>query len=201
MKQCMAQIDNKKTALTESYFRMKKIAFKIKQWEEKGDEYSLILAEEGKVGLIDGQEAIEHAMREIKMYQQAYDDIAESYGIDETWDEADFEKLEEENHIRMAFRNGVRNVMTNGTLGNGTLEYLEQFGIHPMTAHQLIHQYVNDTQKIIEEGKAPTVEHLYEFLDNCGEMFKDAHKSVMKRIGIEELIKDEYLYQELRDTA
>ena len=50
MKQCMSQIDNKKRALKEAFFRMKKSGYKIKQWEKKGDEYSLILAEEAKVG-------------------------------------------------------------------------------------------------------------------------------------------------------
>jgi hypothetical protein len=57
--------------------------------------------------------------------------------------------------------------MTGGALGNGTLEYLEQFGIHPMTADKMIKGYIEKTNGLIEEGRAPTVEHVYEFVDYC----------------------------------
>ena len=50
--------------------------------------------------------------------------------------------------------------------------------------------------KMIAEGKMPTVKHLYDFLDKMAETFHDAHKAVMNRIGIKELIKDEFLYLE-----
>ena len=78
---------------------------------------------------------------------------------------------------------------------------LEQFGIHPMTAHKMISDYVNECEVMMKDGKAPTVDSLYNFLDHCAEVFKDCHKAVMRRIGIDNLIKDEYLFQELRDTA
>jgi len=201
LRQVLAQIEQKRQALEEAAWEYKKDAIKLKRLRESGDELEQIEADQLEHNRHRSKIYLEGALKELATYQEVYDEIKKSHNIPDDWDELNLESEEITNHIRMAFRNGVRNVMTNGTLGNGTLEYLEQFGIHPMTAHQLIHQYVNDTQKIIEEGKAPTVEHLYEFLDNCGEMFKDAHKSVMKRIGIEELIKDEYLYQELRDTA
>ena len=42
----------------------------------------------------------------------------------------------------------------------------------------------------------PTVEHLYAFLDRMAAQFNDAHKMVMKRIGIKELIKEDFLYLE-----
>ncbi len=104
MKQCLAQIERKTGALREAYFDMKKKAFKVQQWEKAGDEYSMIKAEEGRVGMASSQDSIEHAMREINMFQTAYEDIREQYGIPEDWDEADFEESEAENHIRMAFR-------------------------------------------------------------------------------------------------
>ena len=96
MKQCSAQIDNKTSALQGVYFKMKKAAYKIKKWEEKGTEYSLLLAEEARVGLMEANDGISHAIREIKMYQEAYEEIRKHHGIDENWDEADFNKLEEE---------------------------------------------------------------------------------------------------------
>ena len=134
-------------------------------------------------------------------YHDVYDEIKQAHNIPDDWDELNLEREEIENHIKMAVRNGLRDVLGKGTLGAGTLEYLEQFGIHPMTAHKMISDYVNECEVMMKDGKAPTVDSLYNFLDHCAEVFKDCHKAVMRRIGIDNLIKDEYLFQELRDTA
>lgn len=191
MKQCMAQIEKKKNALRESYFRMKKTAYKIKQWEEKGDEYSLILAEEAKIGLVESQDSIEHAMREIKMYQEAYDEIAESYGIDDSWDEADFLKMEEENHVRMAFRLAVRRLMEQDSIDRATSEYMEANGIHPMAGERLARQYCDEVKQILDEGKAPPIKHFHAFLDRMVEIFQGSYKDTMERVGIKSIIREQ----------
>ena len=190
MKQCMSQIDRKKSALKEAFFRMKKSGYKIKQWEKKGDEYSLILAEEAKVGLVDSEDSITHALREIKMYQEAYEEIREHHGINANWDEADFNKLEEENHIRMAFRLAVRRLMEQGSIDRATSEYMEANGIHPMSGERLAREYHKETLKLLDEGKAPPVKHFHMFLDSMVEMFKGSHKDTMERIGIKNIIRE-----------
>jgi 3-methyladenine DNA glycosylase AlkD len=83
----------------------------------------------------------------------------------------------------------------------GTMEYLEQFGIHPVTAKKLIVDYLAEVEVMVAEGKYPSVTHLYDFLDRCAEIFQDAHHAVMARIGITDLIKDEYVFMEMRDVA
>ena len=190
MKQCSAQIDNKTSALQGVYFKMKKAAYKIKKWEEKGTEYSLLLAEEARVGLMETNDGISHAIREIKMYQDAYEEIREHHGIDENWDEADFNKLEEENHIRMAFRLAIRRLMENGRIDRSTAEYMEQNGIHPMSGERIARQYHQEVTKLLDEGKAPSVKHFYDFLDSMVEMFKGSHKNTMNRIGIKKIIRE-----------
>jgi hypothetical protein len=190
MKQCSAQIDNKTSALQGVYFKMKKAAYKIKKWEEKGTEYSLLLAEEARVGLMETNDGISHAIREIKMYQDAYEEIREHHGIDENWDEADFNKLEEENHIRMAFRLAIRRLMENGRIDRSTAEYMEQNGIHPMSGERVARQYHQEVTKLLDEGNAPSVKHFYDFLDSMVEMFKGSHKNTMDRIGIKKIIRE-----------
>ena len=190
MKQCSAQIDNKTSALQGVYFKMKKAAYKIKKWEEKGTEYSLLLAEEARVGLMEANDGISHAIREIKMYQEAYEEIREHHGIDENWDEADFNKLEEENHIRMAFRLAIRRLIENGRIDRSTAEYMEQNGIHPMSGERVARQYHQEVTKLLDEGKAPSVKHFYDFLDSMVEMFKGSHKNTMDRIGIKKIIRE-----------
>ena len=190
MKQCSAQIDNKTKALQGIYFKMKKTAYRIKKWEEKGTEYSLLLAEEARVGLMEASDGISHAIREIKMYQDAYEEIREHHGIDENWDEADFNKLEEENHIRMAFRLAIRRLLENGRIDRSTAEYMEQNGIHPMSGERIARQYHQEVTKLLDEGKAPSVKHFYDFLDSMVEMFKGSHKNTMDRIGIKKIIRE-----------
>ena len=190
MKQCSAQIDKKTKALQGVYFIMKKSVYKIKKWEEKGTEYSLLLAEEARVGLMDSEEAVSHALREIKMYQEAYEEIRKHHGIDENWDEADFNKLEEENHIRMVFRLAVRRLMEYGTIDRSTSEYMESNGIHPMSGERIARQYHQEVKKLLDEGKAPSVKHFYDFLDSMVEMFKGSHKNTMDRIGIKKIIRE-----------
>jgi hypothetical protein len=190
MKQCSAQIDNKVAALQGVYFNMKKKVYKIKKWEEKGDEFSLILAEEARVSLIEIEDGISHSLREIQMYKDAYEDIREQHGIDENWDEADFNKLEEENHIRMAFRLALRQLMESGRIERSTSEYMESNGIHPMSAERVARQYHEEVTQLLDEGKAPSVKHFHNFLDNMVEMFKGSYKDTMDRIGIKDIIRE-----------
>ena len=190
MKQCSAQIDTKINALQSVYFKMKKSVYKIKRWEEKGDEFSMLLAEEARVGLASIEDGISHSLREIQMYQEAYEEIREHHGIDENWDEADFNKLEEENHIRMAFRLALRRLMENGSIDRATAEYMESNGIHPMSGERVTRQYHQEVTQLLDEGKAPSVKHFHNFLDNMVEMFKGSHKDTMDRIGIKDIIKE-----------
>ena len=190
MKQCSAQIDSKVAALQGIYFSMKKQVFKIKRWEKKGDEYSLILAEEARVNLIEIEDGISHSLREIQMYKDAYEDIREQHGIDENWDEADFNKLEEENHIRMAFRLAVRQLMENGRIERSASEYMESNGIHPMSGERVAKQYHQEVTQLLDEGKAPPIKHFHNFLDNMVEMFKGSYKDTMDRIGIKDIIRE-----------
>jgi hypothetical protein len=190
MKQCSAQIDTKINTLQSVYFKMKKSVYKIKRWEEKGDEFSMLLAEEARVGLVSIEDGISHTLREIQMYQEAYEEICKHHGIDEDWDEVDFNKLEEENHIRMAFRLALRRLMENGSIDRGTSEYMEQNGIHPMSGERVARQYHEEVTKLLDEGKAPSVKHFHNFLDNMVKLFKGSHKDTMDRIGIKDIIKE-----------
>lgn len=191
MKQCMAQIDKKKQALQSNYFSLKKDFIKLKRFEEKNDELSQIRADELRLAIVESQDLIDHAIREIKMYQKAYDEICESYGIDDSWDEVDFLKLEEENHIRMAFRLTVRRLNEGNSVDRGTAEYLEANGIHPMAAERYSRQYIDSVNKLLDEGLAPPIKHFYDFLDKMVEIFKGSYKDTTERIGIKNIIKEE----------
>jgi len=203
LRQVLAQIERKRTALEDLAFDLRKKKVRLKKLRDKAshDELAQIHADQMEHGLHRSKMYIEGALKELAVFQDTYDEIKAAHNIPDDWDEMDFEKEEISNHIRMAFRNGVRNIITNGALNNGTLEYLEQFGVHPVTAQKLIVNYLKEVEAMANEGKYPTVNSLYEFLDRSAEIFQDAHKAVMSRIGIKDLLKDEWAFMEMRDVA
>jgi chromosome segregation ATPase len=201
LRQVLAQIENKRFALEDSAFELRKKKVELRNLREKDDELSQIEADEIENQIKRSMGYIEGSLKELAMYQDAYDEIKESFGIPDKWDEVDFEKEEISNHIRMAFRNCLRNVMVTGGMNMGTMEYLEQFGIHPVTAKKLIMDYLSEVEKMVDNKKYPSVTHLYDFLDRCADIFQDAHYDVMARIGIKDLLKDEYLFKELKDVS
>ena len=196
LRQCMSQIEKKRNALEEAYFKLQKSKVLIKQWYEKGDEISVIKAQEAESRMIRQKDYIDGAFKEIATFQCAYDEIRESHNIPEKWDERDAEEAEIDHHIKQAFRQAHRDMVNTGRIGLGNMEYMEQYGTHLQTATKVIADYIAGEDKMISEGKMPTVRHLYAFLDRMAETFHDAHKDVLNRIGIKELIKDEFLYLE-----
>ena len=196
LRQCLAQIEKKRSALDEAYWRMKKKQVQIKGWYEKGDEMSVLRAQEAEHGMMRNKNYIDAAFKEIATFQCAYDEIREAHNIPDNWDERDAEEAEIDHHIKQAFRQAHRDMVNTGRIGLGNMEYMEQYGIHIQTATKIIADYIAKEDKMIAEGKMPTVKHLYAFLDRMAETFHDAHKEVMTRIGIKELIKEEFLYLE-----
>ena len=196
LRQCLAQIEKKRGALDEQYFRMKKKQVLIKQWYEKGDEMSVLKAQEAEHGIMRSKNYIDGAFKEIATFQCAYDEIREAHNIPDNWDERDAEEEEIDHHIKQAFRQAHREMVGTGCITSGNMEYLEQYGVHIQTATRLIADYIASEDEMIVKGQMPTVAHLYAFLDRMAETFHDAHKTVMQRIGIKELVKEEFLYLE-----
>jgi hypothetical protein len=196
LRQCMSQIEKKRSALDEAYFNMKKKQLEIREWYEDGGELSIINAQEAEHQMIRQKDYIDAAFKEIATFQCAYDEIRESHDIPENWDEKDAELAEIDHHIKQAFRQAHRDMVNTGRIGLGNMEYMEQYGIHIQTATRVIADYIASEDKMIAEDKMPTVNHLYAFLDRMADTFHDAHKDVMKRIGIKDLIKEDFLYLE-----
>jgi hypothetical protein len=196
LRQCLAQIENKRKALEESYFGMQKKKVQVQLWYEKGDEMSIVRAKQAESGMIRLKDYIDGAFKEIATFQCAYDEIREAHNIPEKWDERDAEEAEIDHHIKQAFRQAHRDMVSAGKIGLGNMEYLEQYGVHIQTATKIIAEYINDENDMIAEGKFPSVNSLYAWLDRMAETFHDAHKDVMARIGIKDLLKEDFLYLE-----
>ena len=195
IRQCIAEINKKREALESNYYKYRKLEVELKEWEEKNDELSMIKAEETKGGLKRGKIYIDGALKDIAVLQEAYDEIRKNNNIPEEWDEMDAEMDEIRHHIRQAFRQSHRDMMFSGKIQQGNAEYLEQYGVHLQTATDIIGKYIATCDKLLEEGKVPNINHFYEFLDNCVEVFGEEYKNVMKHIGLDNIVRQEYLYR------
>jgi len=218
MKQCLAKIERKRSALKENIFKLrenkveldrylykqKKLLNKIadiEEGKEDGDPVLLnfdlqdldIKIQKLAADISDSNVYIEAALKEIGMYQESYEEIRESYDIPEKWDEGDMELREIEEHVKTAFLHAIRDVEMTGRLNVGTHEYLEQYGINPHTAYKLVQEYLNNVENF--SGGAQ-IEILYDFLDKMYDEFKDEYKKAMKRLGLKTLISKDFLYVE-----
>ena len=195
LRQILAQIENKSNALREHYFRYQKLQVEIKEWGEEDTELSRIKIAEAHAGAENGKKYIEGALKEIGIFQDAYEEIRQNNNIPELWDEEDAELDEIRHHIRQVFRQSHRDMILTGTITQGNAEYLEQYGIHLQTARNVIGKYIATCEGLIEEGKMPNIDHFYEFLDSCVEVFGEEYIKVMNHIGIKELVRSEWLFK------
>lgn len=210
LKQCLAQIERKRAALKENIFKLRKEKIELDKKiylrdlllnkdRDVDEEFDLRLLEieiEEKVSSIsDSNIYIEACLKEIGSIQDAYDEICKNNNIPPDWDEKYYEEAEIGEHIRMSFLHGVRDFLMTGRLNVGTCEYFEQYGINPVAASIFIQNYFKVCDKMIENQGVPDIETLYCFLDDMYSKFKDEVAKVTKRIGLDKIISDDFLYR------
>jgi hypothetical protein len=231
LRQCLAEIEKKRSAIKGSRFKLikKKIAFNKledevedlkEQYKKEKDpkikrdiEYQIlnkkVSIEEKRSSIEDSILYIEGALKEIASFQSSYNQIRKNNNIPENWDEKDFEESEIKHHVRMAFLLAFRDVKAHGKIGMGTLEYLHQFGIHPDQASievALLQQQI-ETKLFVFNEKGQKIglkkdfdvdyeEDLEQWLDSMVSKYEYKYLKVLKRIGIDNLIDDWYMYRE-----
>ena len=195
LRQCLVQIEKKKSALKGTFFKFQKKKLEIKDWVKEDTELSRINISEAQDGMESGKMYIEGALKEIAIFQDAYEEIRKNNNIPVLWDEEDAELDEIRHHIRQAFRQSHRDMILTGTITQGNAEYLEQYGIHLQTARNYIKQYIAQCEGLIAEKNYPTIDHLYGFFDKCVEVFGEEYIKAMHHIGITELVRSEWLFK------
>jgi len=201
LRQCLAQIENKRQALEGNWFSFLEEDLKAKEWENSDDELSRIKLAKHVSNRHRSMMYIEGALKEIAVFQAAYEEIRKNNNIPEDWDEYDAEMDEIKHHIRQAFRQSHRDMVLTGSITQGNAEYLEQYGIHLQTARNVIGKYIAHCEKLLEEGSVPNINSLYEFLDKAVEVFGNEYKHVMSHMGLDDLVRQEFLYRSTKDLS
>ena len=195
LRQCLAQIEDRRTAIESNLYELKKGEITLRELEQKDDELSILKTAWHKHSLKRSKMYIEGALKELAVFQEAYEEIRKNNNIPILWDEEDAEMDEARHHIRQVFRQAFIDTQLTGHISQGNAEYLEQWGIHLQTAEALVKQYLHQTEEMIKEGNMPTIDHLYKFLDDCADMFENEHMRVMKRIGLDKIVRKDLLYK------
>jgi len=199
MKQCLSQISSKRSALIEAHFNTKKDKVKIERWEKTGDALDAVEAEQARVNMVEFKSTAENAMKEIGMYQDIYEQIRISHNIPVDWDEEDYESQEITHALRMGFRQAIQNLISSGRIAISTVEYWEQFGVHPLVGEKLTREYLASVDAEIKEGKLPSVVSMHKFLDQMVETFKDEHKHSLTKIGVDAIVNHQYAYKKKKN--
>lgn len=203
LRQILAEIEKRRSALREAEIKFMRQKLKYEQTKKlltnetdpdriaelKIDQYEI----EGQLSA--SMLYVEGALKTIYAYQAAYDEIRQTYGID-NWDELDFEKAEERHHIMKAFEQASAVFQATGTIDAGNHEYFRQIGVHPMTAQVDLATYFRKVDEQIQKGEAPNIDSFNEFLMQMAERHKGCSQRMIAAKGMLTGAFEKALYKE-----
>ena len=203
LRQILAQAEKKRGALREVVYKTEKKKIKYSELDEKlktvtGFEYERTVLERDKLfcDVIDTQPHVEASIKELGALKRRYEEICKNNLIPEQWDEEDFEEAEVEHHIKSIFRNALRDRMQ-GSHNMGTMEYMEQFGINPISAYALVDNHIQNIKDDIEKsGNVPDIQSHYDFYDKMYSIFKEEYKKSAARLGLDNITQADFLMRE-----
>jgi len=198
MRQVMAEAEKRKMALAEaqvSHAKKRKEIDKLQgQLLENPDDPVL----EAKlrlsfVSITSLESKINGSFKDIATLIDSYNSIKEKNGIDD-WDEEEFEKGEKRHHVRRGFELMYRNLMDGGRASTATIEYMQQYGVHPQAGLTEVQGYIAHTANKIKNGQIPHSNELEEFLDQMGDKYyKNADATTERIYGKTDVFNTEYM--------
>jgi len=224
IRQIHAQLETKRGALSEAQFRLLKqqndLKRKMLRKQEMLDaavgdskkypteihkELDLeridIEIEETKTKMVDGRVHIEQAIKEIGMYQDAYSDIVEHFGL-ENWDEVDMEESDVNYNLRRCFLQSLRSCRQIGYINEPNQEWLEQLGINPSFIQFEIRLFLDNEQTVMQDmlkagkGFGDNMDAVDEFVDHLAEKYKNAPIEQIKKRGMTTHIYDKWSFKD-----
>jgi hypothetical protein len=183
LRQILAEVEKRKTALYDAHLTHAKLELKIAKLEEKEDRTKIDTAK--LILLKNNIETLQNkangSMKDIAILADAYDSIKEKNNIDQ-WDEESFENEEKAHHIRRGFEMLYRNLIEYNHGKEATLEYLQQFGVHIQLALIEVGNYINEVEDLIRHDTKLTSLHLEEFLDEMRDKYVNHADEVSERL-------------------
>ena len=192
LRQVLAETETRKMALAEAQVSHAKALKNIEKLQEK-----VFLNPDNKIAnaklraafvSIESMESkINGSFKDIATLITAYNNLKENYGI-EDWTEEEFEESEKKHHVRRGFELMYRNLMDGGRASTSTIEYMQQYGIHPQVGFVEVQGYIAVVNELISKEQIPHSNHLEEFLDAmANKYYKESDKTTQRIFGKENI--------------
>jgi len=195
LRQIMAEVERRKGALIESQVTHAKMVKDIKRLENKTDPVKKAQYREKCVNIVSLENKISGSFKDIATLIDAYNNIKETQGIDD-WDEEAFEDSEKRHHVRRCFEMMYRNLLDGGRIQTSTIEYMQQFGVHPQICQKEVQGYILYTEERIVRGEVLHANDLEDFLDEMGDKYwEGADKTSERLFGKKNFANKDFMYK------
>ena len=197
LRQILAEVEKRKGALSESQVNHAKLVREIKKLEDQTDDpVQAARYRKACVNITTLENKINGSFADLATLIEAYNNIKESQGISDEWDETSFEDAEKKHHVRRCFEMMYRNLLDGGRVQTSTIEYMQQFGVHPQICQKEVAGYIAYTQDRIEQGEVLHANDLEDFLDEMGDKYWEAADKTSERLfGKKDFTNKDFMYK------
>lgn len=202
-RQCLAEIERLYAACRENDLKIRKLKME-KKHKQMNMAKSGISTQEHDTLALEIEEAdyqiqqtelyFTGALKSIKLYIDAFEDILKAKGVEE-FDELDFEQEEIEYHIKTALLQSLRNIREKGTISEGNQMYLEHCGIDPSFAQYVLRSYHDDIENKLKDHKEvdTSTQTLTNLINNLYQNYKN-HPNLKMQAKQMKLINSDACY-------
>jgi len=193
MRQVMAEVEKRKVALVEAQVNHAKVLKEIRDLEGSTDPVEQAELRQKWFNLNMLESKINGSFKDIATLIDAYENIRAKNGI-EDWDEEAYEREEKRHHVRRGFELMYRNLLDGGRAQTATIEYLQQYGVHPQVALTEVSGYVQHTSQRIAQKELMHSNDLEDFLDQMADKYcANVDKTSERLFGKADFINPEYM--------
>lgn len=193
LRQITAEVEKRKMALSEAQVSHAEKRMEILELEDKDDPVSEAKLRHAQHSLVQLENKINGSLKDIATLIDSYENIKAKNGIDE-WDEEAFEREEKRHHVRRGFELMYRNLMDGGRASTATIEYMQQYGVHPQAALTEVSGYIKHTAERIAKLEVLHSNDLEDFLDQMADKYhKNADKTAERIFGKADFLNPDYM--------
>ena len=198
MRQVLAETEKRKMALAEAQVSHAKALRNIEKLQDKlfNDPDNNVLSAKLRAAFVSiemMESKINGSFKDIATLINAYNNLKENHGV-EDWSEEEFEESEKRHHVRRGFELMYRNLMDGGRASTATIEYMQQYGVHPQVGLREVQGYIKVVNDMISSKQIPHSNHLEDFLDEMADKYyKETDKTTQRIFGKENIISPEIM--------
>lgn len=198
MRQVLAETEKRKMALAEAQVSHAKALRNIEKLQDKlfNDPDNNVISAKLRaafVGIEMMESKINGSFKDIATLINAYNNLKENHGVTD-WSEEEFEESEKRHHVRRGFELMYRNLMDGGRASTATIEYMQQYGVHPQVGLTEVQRYIKTVSDMIAHKEIPHSNHLEDFLDEMADKYyKETDKTTQRIFGKDNIVSPEIM--------